>query len=72
MVFIAPIFPTTSHSDAKILGLKNLAKITSKTKSLNYFLPKIYALGGVNLQNIKSIRKLKLSGFGAIDLFKKT
>jgi thiamine-phosphate pyrophosphorylase len=69
MIFIAPIFATTSHPNAKTIGLRNLAKITVKTKSSNYFLSKIYALGGIDTQNIKSLQKLKISGFGAIDFF---
>lgn len=71
LIFISPIFPTTSHSDAKILGLRNLAKIAVKTKKPSYALSPIFALGGVNLENIKSIRKLGISGFGAIELFTK-
>ena len=85
MVFISPIFPTTchlggshlgaSHLDTKDFGRRNLAKISLKTKNLNYssseIRPNIYALGGINLSNILSIRKLRLSGFGAISLFLK-
>jgi len=70
VVFLAPIFPTSSHADTKIIGLKNLAKITFKNRSSDYLSPRIYALGGINSENIKSIRKLPISGFGAIDLFK--
>lgn len=69
MIFLTPIFPTTSHADTKTLGLRNLAKISFKTKNPDYFLPPIFALGGINLENIKSVRKLGISGFGAIDLF---
>jgi thiamine-phosphate pyrophosphorylase len=68
IIFISPIFPTSSHAGSKSLGLKNLAKITLKTKNPDYFL---YALGGINLQNLKAVRKLKISGFGAISLFSK-
>jgi thiamine-phosphate pyrophosphorylase len=73
MIFISPIFPTTSHSDAEILGLRNLAKISSKTKKRGYLFgltsAPIYALGGINSDNIQSVRKLQISGFGAIDFF---
>jgi len=69
MIFLAPIFPTTSHAGAKNLGLKNLAKITTKNRNSDYFLPEIYALGGINPANITSLRKLGISSFGAIDLF---
>lgn len=71
VIFISPIFATSSHLDAKILGIKNLAKITLKTKSKNYCNSAIYALGGINENNLIAIRKLKIAGFGAIDLFLK-
>jgi len=70
VVFISPIFPTTSHINAKTLGIKNLAKITLKTKSGTYCKTSICPLGGIDKDNIISIRKLKkISGFGAISLF---
>ncbi len=70
IVFISPIFPTTSHINTKTLGIKNLAKITLKTKSKTYCKTSICALGGIDKNNIISIRKLrKISGFGAISLF---
>jgi thiamine-phosphate pyrophosphorylase len=69
-LFISPIFLTTSHPNTKNLGLKNLAKISFKTKNQPYSAINIYALGGVNLENLKSLRKLPINGFGAIDLFK--
>ena len=69
MIFISPIFPTTSHLNTKNMGLKNLAKISLKTKSTPYCESSFYALGGINSQNLSSIRKLNLAGFGAISLF---
>jgi len=73
MILISPIFPTTSHDfsreETKEIGFKNLAKIAFKTKNCDYFSHKIFALGGINSQNIKSVRKLGISGFAAIDLF---
>jgi thiamine-phosphate pyrophosphorylase len=71
LIFISPIFPTTSHVDTKFLGIKNLAKISLKTKNSFYFPPKLYALGGINSKNLQQIRKLGIAGFGAIDLFSK-
>jgi thiamine monophosphate synthase len=70
LIFISPIFASTSHADVKPLGLKNLAKITFKTKNSNYLASRIRALGGVNSTNLKRLRKLGIQGFGAIDLFK--
>lgn len=65
MIFISPIFPTSSHENAKPIGIFNLAKIVKKNRN---FLP-IYALGGVNSHNIKSLKKLGIAGFGAINFF---
>ena len=65
MIFISPIFPTSSHQETKSLGIQYLAKIITKNRNA---LP-IYALGGVNSTNIKSLKKLGLAGFGAINFF---
>jgi thiamine monophosphate synthase len=70
MLFISPVFPTTSHVNSKAIGLKKLAQISFKNESSNYLPARIYALGGVNSKNIQAIRKLGLAGFGAIDFFK--
>jgi thiamine-phosphate pyrophosphorylase len=71
MVFISPIFPTKTHQKTifgtRSLGIKFLAKIIAKNPN-NLA---IYALGGVNSQNILSLKKLGLSGFGAINHFNK-
>ncbi len=72
IVFISPIFPTSSHLNTKALGLQNLAQIYLKSKSKFYSPTRFYALGGINKDNLTSIRKLGISGFAAIDLFKKT
>jgi thiamine-phosphate pyrophosphorylase len=69
MVFISPIFPTTSHNEAKCLGAQNLAKIAVQNKKQNYFDLPLYALGGVNKENLRILKKLPLQGFGAIDYF---
>lgn len=70
MVFISPIFTTTSHNEAKTLGILNLAKIATQNKKQNYFRPlPLFALGGINQKNIPALKKLKLQGFGAIDYF---
>lgn len=73
IIFISPIFPTSSHLNTKNIGYKKLAeyltKISLKTKSHAYCEPSFYALGGINSLNLLSIRKLNLSGFGAISLF---
>jgi thiamine-phosphate pyrophosphorylase len=71
IVFVAPVFPTTSHSGTKTFPFKNLAKISSKRQSQFYCPTKLYALGGVNKKNLNKLRKLGFSGFGAIDFFTK-
>lgn len=65
MVFISPIFPTSTHREKKPLGIFYLAKIATKNRNI---LP-IYALGGVSSLNIKSLQKLGIAGFGAINFF---
>lgn len=69
MIFISPIFPTTSHVGAKTFGYKNLAKIAVQNKKQNYFWGNIYALGGITKTNIEMLKKLPLKGFGAITYF---
>lgn len=69
MIFLSPIFRTDSHPDTKTIGLRQLAKISLKTKNSTYCHSNLYALGGINCQNISAIRKLNLAGFGAINLF---
>lgn len=71
MLFFAPIFPTTSHIGANAIGLRKFAEIAFKHRDSGYSSPQIYALGGVNSENIKSLRSLPIAGFGAIDLFQK-
>lgn len=68
LIFISPIFPTTSHSNSKSFGLNNLRKIVAKNKKPNQI---IAALGGVKYDNIRGLRKIKIGSFGAIDLFNK-
>jgi len=69
MIFISPIFPTSSHVGAKIFGIRNLAKIAVQNKKQNYIWGNIYALGGITKNNVGMIKKLPLRGFGAIDYF---
>ena len=68
LTFISPAFATSSHKGQKPLGIKNLAKISFQ-KERSLYPSKLYVLGGINKNNITSIRKLGFSGFGAIDLF---
>lgn len=73
IIFISPIFATTSHVGTKTITLRNLKKITSFKKVLSYCAQKpnteLCALGGINSNNIRSIRKLGITSFGAINFF---
>lgn len=69
IIFISPIFSTSSHEGVKPIGVRNLSKIILAAKNSP---KKIYALGGINSSNIKSVLRLKkLAGIGGIDIFKK-
>lgn len=71
LVFLSPIFTSTSHPDQKPLGLHYLRKHLQSLGLNRHPKYRIYALGGVNLQNLNQLRKLGISGFGAIDIFTK-
>ncbi len=62
-LFFSPVFYTKSHKNAKIMGLRNLAKSVGKSKK------PVFALGGINQKNISSIQKVKSNGVAGIDLF---
>lgn len=64
LVFISPIFKTSTHPDQKSLGKIQFFKI------YNHF-PEILPLGGINEQNIAFFKKNKVLGFGAIEFFNK-
>jgi len=68
VIFISPIFATTSHPNGKNIGIRNLSKIIRNHKNKKQIL---VALGGINSHNIKMLCKLKINGFGAIDFFNK-
>ena len=61
--FLSPIFKTTSHKDQKPLGIEFLKKLTEE-KNI-----KICPLGGINIENIKELQNLNISGIAGIDLF---
>ena len=69
IVFLSPIFATSSHKNQRPLGLFNylkISKIFNKKNTKNNFFP----LGGIDLQNLRRLNKINISGFGAIDFFK--
>jgi thiamine-phosphate pyrophosphorylase len=69
IIFLSPIFKTSSHENQKPLGLFNYLKISTifnKKITKNNFFP----LGGIDLQNLRRLNKINITGFGAIDFFK--
>ena len=63
IIFISPIFTTKSHPNVSPLGLAQLSKIIRMSK-----IP-IFALGGVNKQNIRILQKVGAQGFGGVEIF---
>ncbi len=62
IVFISPIFDTTTHPDSKSLGKIGYLKA-------KFHFPQIMPLGGVDHKNITFFKKIGALGFGAIDYF---
>lgn len=63
LIFLSPIFPTKSHINAKTKGIFSLVrakKLSSKP---------VFALGGINKQNLKQVHKLNIAGFAGIEIF---
>ena len=56
-VLLSPVFPSKSHPNSKNLGINKFVKIIKKTK-----LP-IYALGGINIKNVKSLVETDIIGY---------
>ena len=54
---LSPVFPSKSHPNNKSLGLNKFLKIVKKTK-----LP-IYALGGINIKNVKLLIETDIIGY---------
>lgn len=67
IIFISPIFPTTSHKKQKSVGIIRFGKMVTKNSIAKK--NNIYALGGINRKNFNSLRKIGIKGFGAIDFF---
>jgi len=62
--FLSPIFDTKTHPNQKAIGHRNLIKLQNHQSA-------IYALGGVNENNIKLLQNRKIKGVGAISLLTK-
>ena len=63
LVFISPIFATTSHKNKKGLGIIKLGLLVKLFK-----IPAI-ALGGINNNNVTRLKGLPISGCAGIDVF---
>lgn len=62
-VLCSPVFPTQSHPEGKILGRLLFSKMVQGVN-----IP-VYALGGVNAENIKQLKYSNVVGVAAIDAF---
>ena len=54
---LSPVFPSKSHPNRKSLGIRKFSKLVDKSD-----LP-IYALGGINAKNIKSLFQTDIIGY---------
>ena len=63
LVFISPVFETTSHKNKKGLGIIKLGLLVKLFK-----IP-VIALGGINNNNVSRLRSLPISGCAGIDIF---
>ena len=63
LVFISPVFETTSHKNKKGLGIIRLGLLVKLFK-----IP-VIALGGINNNNVSRLRSLPISGCAGIDIF---
>ncbi len=62
-VILSPIFPSTSPSAGKPIGIKNLTKIIHSAP-----LP-VFALGGINLQTVARLQNSGTAGIAGVSAF---
>jgi thiamine-phosphate pyrophosphorylase len=65
VIFISPIFHTTSHPEEKNLGVIKLGLMAKLFKR------PVIALGGINNNNISRLKGLPIAGCAGIDVFNK-
>jgi len=65
LVFISPVFKTTSHKHQNNLGVIKLGLLAKK------FPAPVIALGGINEKNIKLLRSMPIHGVAGISVFEK-
>ena len=63
LIFISPVFVSTSHKDNRHLGVIKLGLMAKLFKK------PVIALGGINNQNISLLKSLPISGCAGIDIF---
>ena len=63
LVFISPVFPSSSHKSKHHLGVIKLGLLA------RLFKKDVIALGGINNKNIARLRSLPISGCAGIDVF---
>jgi thiamine-phosphate pyrophosphorylase len=66
LIFYSPIFITKSHPNQQSIGVIKLRNLATKNH-----LP-IYALGGINQENIKLLVNCGIAGIGGIEMFRET
>ena len=65
LIFISPVFKTTSHNHQNNLGVIKLGLLARK------FPMPVIALGGINEKNIKLLRSMPIHGVAGINIFEK-
>ena len=63
LIFISPVFATTSHKNKNGLGIIKLGLL------VKLFKVPVIALGGINNDNVSKLRGLPISGCAGIDVF---
>ena len=61
-IFLSPIFQNLKYNTSKILSINKFNQISKDWKT------NIYALGGINFENIKKVRMTKAKGIGFMSL----
>jgi thiamine-phosphate pyrophosphorylase len=64
LVFVSPVFATSSHSGARSLGVIRFGFLVEKHRQC------AIALGGLNNNKFKKLRAMKAHGWAAIDAFR--
>lgn len=61
LLFVSPIFPTSSHKDARPLGFAGFGRIVRNAKC------PVIALGGMTAKRARALRLFTIYGWAAID-----